>query len=411
MDTTLSKILGQAGLPEELTASLQEAFDKKVAEAREEAEAAIRAEFAQRYEADKNHLIEAIDLMIGDVAKEQAEANAAEIAKLKEARDRFRAAKAKCIREYRIRMAENTEASRRFVMEQVKKEVMKLREARKQTLAEKARLQEAIAEAKTEVAKKLNEHIGKIDRFVTKQVARELDEFAQDQRALVKTRLKLVAEGKKKLAEAQRRFIRESAKKVDKFVNETLRAEMSQLHEDLERNRQNMFGRRIFEAFAAEYLTSYLVEGTEIAKMRKVIEQLQTEKAETKAKLDEASKAIEAANRKAKLAEDRANRAKIMSELLSNLRGEKKAIMEGMLETVKTEALRASFDKLLPIVLNEGKRPAPASQGNGAKRVLSEQRITTGNQRVNPMRDIERIEQSEVETEIAQLVRRAGITI
>ena len=46
---------------------------------------------------------------------------------------------------------------------------------------------------------------------------------------------------------------------------------MTQLHEDLENNRQNMFGRRIFEAVAAEFMTSYLAEGTEIRKLQSIL--------------------------------------------------------------------------------------------------------------------------------------------
>jgi ABC-type phosphate transport system auxiliary subunit len=92
-----------------------------------------------------------------------------------------------------------------------------------------------------------------------------------------------VTEGKKKLAETQKRFVSEAAKKVEGAINETLKREMSQLHEDLERNRQNMFGRRIFEAVAAEFMTSYLAEGTEIRKLQNVLETKEKELAETTA--------------------------------------------------------------------------------------------------------------------------------
>ena len=65
--------------------------------------------------------------------------------------------------------------------------------------------------------------------------------------------------------------MKEAAIKVEKVINTTLKREMTQLHEDLERNRQNMFGRRIFEAVAAEFMTSYLNEGTEIRKLQECL--------------------------------------------------------------------------------------------------------------------------------------------
>ena len=57
--------------------------------------------------------------------------------------------------------------------------------------------------------------------------------------------------------------------------------------------------------------------------------------------------------RKAKLTEERAQRANIMSELLSNLTKDKKVIMSELLATTKTVQLKEAFKKYLPAVLNE----------------------------------------------------------
>ena len=37
---------------------------------------------------------------------------------------------------------------------------------------------------------------------------------------------------------------------------------------DIERSRQNSFGRKIFEAEAAEYLSSHYAENTEVSKLK-----------------------------------------------------------------------------------------------------------------------------------------------
>ena len=117
------------------------------------------------------------------------------------------------------------------------------------------------------------------------------------------------------------------------MINETLKREMTQLHEDLEKNRQNMFGRRIFEAVAAEYMTSYLTEETEIRKLQDALSTQEQALTETQGKLDEAVKEGQIASRKVRLAEDRAVRTKILGELLTNLRGDKRSVMEGMCST------------------------------------------------------------------------------
>jgi hypothetical protein len=86
--------------------------------------------------------------------------------------------------------------------------------------------------------------------------------------------------------------------------------------------------------------------------------------------------------------------------------------MEGMLETVRTEALRESFSKLLPVVLDETTRVKSATP---QKRVLSETRIdkpnvVSGEQRGNRLAEAVQAEAYDIDPEIAQVIRLAGIT-
>ena len=61
---------------------------------------------------------------------------------------------------------------------------------------------------------------------------------------------------------------------------------------------------------------------------------------------------------------DQANRKETLSQLLSPLAKEKKEVMESLLESVRTDKLKASFDKYLPAVIN--------GDGTGIKRKLTE---------------------------------------
>lgn len=415
MDKTLADLLESTGLSSEIIQSLQEAFDKKVAEAREESETAVREEMARQYEHDKGQLVEAMDRMLTDVVSKQEETKAAEIASLVEARDAYRNAVKESRQHYKTKLKEHVALTRGFAVEQLSKEAAALRAERKSLSETKKKLSGDLAALKESVATQQAVRLKKIDEFVVRQVSKELKEFAQDHRALIETRVKLVTEGRKKLKEMQDKFIKTSAAKVETMVNESLKREMTQLHEDLERNRQNMFGRRIFEAVAAEYMTSYLSEGTEVRNLQAVLEGKNAELTDVKSKLNEVEQKTEVARRKAALAEERALRSQTMSELLSPLRGEKRTVMEGMLETIKTQNLRTAFNKFLPVVLNEGARKQAATP-NGAKKLMEapeEKRNIvdiTGDQRTNRLYESAQVEsEAETDSELASVIRLAGI--
>lgn len=410
-DTTLSNILGKDVLPAELLATLQEAFDKKVAEAREQAELAVREELAQRYEHDKDQLVEAMDRAISDVIQSYEGQKAEEINRLREAQEKFHSGLKEARKAYRQRMSEHLTQANEFVAKHLAEEVKAIRKERKALAEARVKAAEEVTSIKTKLSEAHNSHVTKIDEFVVGQLTRELDEFDQDRRALVETRAKLVAESRKRLKETQDRFVKESAKKLDAVISEQLVTEMQQLHEDIERNRQNNFGRKIFEAMAAEFMASYFAEGTETRKLQSILEGANAELASTKTRLAEAEARAEAVVRKARVAEAEAQRAKIMSELLSPLRGEKRAVMEGMLETTKTPDLRKSFERFLPLVTESA---TPRKNSSAPARVLHETKaakpaLVTGDQRSNRLiESVAAAEKPELD-ELATIVHLAGI--
>jgi hypothetical protein len=126
---------------------------------------------------------------------------------------------------------------------------------------------------------------------------------------------------------------------------------MTQLKEDIEAARKNDFGRRIFESFASEYASTHLNEKSETAKLLKVVKQAQTQLEEAKAKLEEKNRIVESKEREIRVAKDMAQRKEVMSELLNPLTGDKKTVMNELLESVQTDKLRGAFDKYLPAVI------------------------------------------------------------
>jgi hypothetical protein len=409
MPKTIEEILNETLAPE-MKASLKEAFDAKVDAMRVEIEESVRADISNRYEHDKSQLVEAMDKMLTDVIRVHEEAKASEIAQLAEARTKYKTAITESKTAIKGRVAAMSSAAMKMISESVAAEVKSLRDQKVSIANEAAALSESVEAVKSKLVENHEAHLIKINEFVTRQVAKEVGEFAQDKRALVETRVKLISENKQKLAEAQKKFIKEAAAKVEATVTDTLSREMTQLHEDIERNRDNQFGRDIFEAFAATYMSSHLAEGSEVRKLQKMLESRDAtiaakegEFATMKTKLDEAKTAAATAERRIVVEGERAARSKIISDLVANLRGDKRAVMESMLETTKTVNLKNAFDKLLPVVLAESPRKAvPAG-----KKVLSETKVapaavTTGDRRVRTEAIVED------DSAVSEIARLAG---
>jgi hypothetical protein len=77
---------------------------------------------------------------------------------------------------------------------------------------------------------------------------------------------------------------------VKESVANHLNAELTQLKEDVQLARENMFGRRLFEAFATEFAATHLNEKQEVRKLHDTI-------AAKDSKLAEAIKFAQKANK------------------------------------------------------------------------------------------------------------------
>ena len=66
MTVNFTELLENAELTEDVKTALQEAWEGKISEAREELTAELREEFAQRYEHDKGQIVEAVDNFISE---------------------------------------------------------------------------------------------------------------------------------------------------------------------------------------------------------------------------------------------------------------------------------------------------------------------------------------------------------
>jgi len=333
MFDAIKPLLESGLINEDVSQALNEAWEVKLNEAREQVRAELRDEFAQRYEHDRSVMVEALDKMITDNLSQEIREFQEEKKAINE--DRVKA---------RMKLKEDAAKFNDFMVTKLAEEIKELRTDRKAMM----------------------ENQQKIEQFVVHALAKEIKEFSQDKKAVVEARVKLVAEGRQKLEALKAKFVAESAKRVSAAVASHLKGELSQLREDIKTARENAFGLKLFEAFAREYSVTYLNDKSEARKLMSVIEAKEQALAEAKQKADEAQKLVESKDREVRIIKESTQREKAMEELLSPLNKEKAEVMKALLESVQTPKLKSAFDKYLPAVLNTGDDKA------GAKTALTE---------------------------------------
>ena len=306
---------------EDAKQEISEAWESKLNEAREQVRAELREEFAQRYEHDKSVMVEALDRMVTEGLKAELEAVAAEKQALAEDRVKFQS-----------KMSESATKFNNFMVTKLAEEIGELRRDRKTH----------------------NEGMEKLEGFVVQALAREIQEFAEDKRDVVETKVRLVAEARAKLEQLKGRFVAESAQKMSQAVSQHLKAELNQLKEDIQVARENNFGRRIFEAYAAEFGATHLNENAEVRKLHNIIATKDAKLAEAVQFTQKAKVLVESKEREIRMIKESNARESAMDELLSPLNEEKQEIMRNLLESVQTTRLSAAFEKYLPAVLAEG---------------------------------------------------------
>jgi hypothetical protein len=331
-------------MTEETTQVVEAAFAAKIQENRDQVTAELREEFAQKYNHDKTVMVEAIDKMLSDrLAVEMAELH----------NDKKALAEAKVA--YQTRIAEDAKKLEGFMITQLGKELVEFQTDRK----------------------KVSENFSKLEQFVVHALAKEIGEFATDKKDLAETKVKLVREAKSKFEEIKQSFIKQSSKVVEGVVTKKLTSEIKQLKEDIDSARTNDFGRKIYEAFAQEYSSSYLNEKSETSKLLKIIAKKDQELSEAKQVVAEKTTIVESKEREIRIHKDLMERKTVMAELLAPLDAGKREIMKELLESTATKKLNESFDKYLPAVMDGQKKIAP-------KKALTESSEVTGNRETKP---------------------------
>lgn len=378
---------------EETRVAITEAWNSQLAEAKEQVRSELREEFAQRYQHDKKVMVEALDKLVTESLKQ-------EIAAIKQEKTSLTEDRIKLTQKVKTFFAENLAKEvgefrkdandqklkmiklESFIVENLANEVAEFRQEHSEVKTDHAKLSNKLksfmAESLANEIQDLRnerkiqkESLSKLESFVMQNLAKEIYEFNKDKKDLVETKVKLIAGAKQKLAEMQQNFINRSTKLVQESVAGNLKHELSQLKGDIKIARENMFGRRIFEAYASEFGVSHLNENKEIAKLRSLVEAKNRQLAKTKQIAEETKKLVESKQQEVKVLKENAQRTTLMSELLKPLNKEKASIMRELLENVQTTNLQSAYDKYLPSVLTVNATSTPTN--NGKAKMLNEQ--------------------------------------
>jgi hypothetical protein len=350
MFDAIKPLLDSGLINEDVGQELNEAWEQKLTEAREQLRAELREEFAQRYEHDKTVMVEALDRMVTEGLAQEIQGIAAEKQALAEDRVKFQS-----------KMKESSTKFNDFMVSKLAEEIGELRKDRKMH----------------------SEGLQKLEKFIVGALAEEIMEFAKDKRDVVETKVRLVREARGQLEALKARFVSESAAKLGQSVSKHLKAEMNQLHEDIKIARENNFGRKIFEAYAAEFGSTYLNENAEIRKLSRVVAHKNQQLEEATRIVEKSQQLVESKEKEIRIIKESNQRTAELEELLAPLNEEKQEVMRNLLESVQTTRLKGAFEKYLPAVLNDA---APKSR----KVVTESVREVTGDKTVKAAEEEDR---------------------
>ena len=367
----IKPLLDNGIINEETRQEISEAWEARITEAKEQVRAELREEFSQRYQHDKQVMVEALDKMVTESLTAELQEFADEKQQLAEDRVKFK-----------THMVESAGKFDNFMVSKLSEEIKELRADRKQ----------------------YENAIGKLEQFTIRALAEEIKEFEADKKAVVETKVRLIAEGKAKLAELQQKFIAQSATAVKEAVTSSLESELTQLKEDITTARENMFGRRLFEAFASEFAGTHLNENKQIRQLQSQVELVTGKLSEAVQKIEEKNVLVESKEREIRIINESAERKEKLSDLMKPLNKEKSAIMRDLLEGVQTDKLQTAYEKYLPAVLNNSAVKVVAEK----QTVLTESRaVVTGDKTAKTA--VETSQTVDVMSNVYEMKRLAGL--
>lgn len=195
------------------------------------------------------------------------------------------------------------------------------------------------AELETEYAARLTEAreelLGKVGELVEESIATEFGTIAEE---LAEAR-DLEVTYAEKLETFKEQYAEKTQETVEQLVTESVTKEVEELKEDIDFARKHQFVMAMFESYKEVYAKMF---GSADVDVHKELEEAVVER-------------------------DALKREKIIGQLLESVTGEKRGVVETILEGVATEKLEAKFESLRPVILGESAKAAEEKLEEGAQ--------------------------------------------
>lgn len=417
--SNFQKVLESVELPDELKQQIKESWDAEVQTNLETVRAEQEQQLKESVEAELESMVEAADALITSTLRAEMAEMAEQRKQIKSIMDKEHAKTVQQrVNESRT-FKRNAELLENLVTQVLDTEIRELISERKENKAAEAKrlnemdelIKSTVSSEITELKedrKRITESVEKMDTLVVGQLTRELSEFQTDRRDLKEKSRKLEKEYVRKLEESKTAFMERAEKSVTSIVDKTLRRQLTDLKEDIQIAKHNTFGRKIFEAFAAEYLTSHLSEGTELHKLRNKIEESNKNVAKMQQIIKEKEDKLNKSKAALRESREMNKRSEKMNELLRPLNNTQRETMKQLLGTVETDKLDESFKRYVPTILENttrsNRKGRKTLNEEKEKPVLSE---STGERSKTSYQPT--LEQPAVEEDYSEIFRLAGI--
>lgn len=329
---------------------------EKVAQIRKEVRQEVFEEFSKQAKQDKENIIESLNQIAIKTISDEKKKNdihrknlIKEKLALKEAKENVEkeiADRTALIQENFNKKLENSlsamkkkyendkalfiEKASEFLNENVKREVVELRNDKKQ----------------------LSESLSQFSKFIAEQVAEQVKEHKEEMKSMDALRVRMVKESAEKIAEAKKKFFMEAAEKMEKFTNEAVARELSEFRKDIAESRKKSFGSKIFEAFAKEFAVKFFNEDKVVKSMMESVKSSQNKLSCSNKLLESKLKEADEKIKNLSTINSKLSRDKIINESVAHLSKDKQDMIKNIVKEVPTNKLEESINKYIPMILN-----------------------------------------------------------
>ncbi len=320
MDETgmLAKLLESEILSDESKREITETFRTVLESAKSDQEKALRVEFADRYQNDKEKIAEAVE---------------------------------------------------QFVAQRMEGEIQEFHSDMKGLSEQRMKYVNAQTVLKEQAQAAIRRRLAIFEKALHRALAREAKELHEDLKVNRAAALRAITEAKAQSAADRQAFRVKGAKVIEHIINVKLDAQMRALSEDIQKAKQNDFGSRIFEAFMGEARRLFFNSHKELRNAMKAISEQQkthaAEKAMLLGKIDEVKGIAGNAIKENRVIKENAERHYKTSRLLSTIpSGQARERMKLVLESSPVNKIEQTFKKYASQILSETQKSPQRTQFN-----------------------------------------------